>query len=298
MGTEMYVVRDDNRTLFELGKTRGGLHVPLQELQDSRTGTFEIGDADVSALGEFLLDGILDHGYWEPGDYREFAGQLAWRINRWAGGQPIRVVSEHDELTYRTEDPYVTTDSRYEHEWLYYDVFQKLDRKLQEQIATHLPPPSTFPAVLNVRKYQIHGFSKLKHAMVSKANPDYEPGEPVMVKVSVRELQEKFLDEMQELEPYTKNEMCGFWGCPDSGPHDHGLRDTGPKELVFCGCACHDPGGEHIFCSCFGACCHEDHVPRAKQTPRPLVKPSKIGDFTTFTMPVIRPKDGFPRLMP
>jgi len=299
MGTEMYLVRDDNRTLFELGKTRNGLHVPLQELQDRRTGTFVLEEGDVRALGEFLLDGILDHGYWEPSDYREFAGQLAWRVNRWGGGQPIRVVSEHDELTYRYEEPYVTTDSRYEHEWLYYDVFMNLDRTLQEQIGGPAPPPSTFLAVRKIRKYQIHEFSRLKNAMVSKANPDWKKGEAVMVKVSHRELQERFLDEMQELVPYTQNRMCGFWGCPDTGPHDHGLRDTGPSELRFCGCECHD--GVPIFCSCWMPCCHQARgTPRAEQTPRPArnTVPTKIGDFKTFTMPMIRPKDGFPRLTP
>jgi hypothetical protein len=290
MGTEMYLVRDDNRTLFELGKTRTGLHVPLQELQDQRSGTFVVGDEDISTLGEFLLTGILDEGYWEPGDYRNFAGQLAWRINRWAGGQPIRVVSEHDELTYRTKDSYVTTDSRYEHEWLYYDVFRNLDRTIQEQIDTHMPPPSTFPAVLNVRKYRVHEFDRLKNAMVSKANPDWKKGDPVMVKVSHRELQEKFLDEMQELEPYTQ-QVCGFWGCPDSGLHDHGPRDTSPKEIRFCGCQCHD--GVPIFCSCWVPCCHENGTPRAQQTPRPSPKPMKpveVADFKTFSFPLIRPK--------
>jgi hypothetical protein len=293
MGYEMYLVRDDNRTLFELGKTRAGLHVPLQELQDGRIGTFAIGDEDVSILGEFLLDGILDHGNWESGDYRDFAGQLAWRINRWGGGKPIRVAGEGGatDLTVRKENPYVTTDSIYKAEWLYYDVFRNLDRTLQEQIDTCLPPPSTFPAVLKIRKFRSGDFTSLKNAMVSRANPDRSEGAPVFARVSVRELQEEFLDELQTLEPYTQNKSCGFWGCEENGPHDHGIRDTGPKEIRFCGCGCHDPGGEHIFCSCWVPCCHEDHTPRAQQTPRPPIKPGKIGDFKKFTMPVIRPKD-------
>jgi len=290
MGTEMYLVRDDNQTLYELGKVKNGLHVPLQELQGRRSGSFVVGNGDVSALGEFLLDGILDHGNWEPGDYREFAGQLAWRINRWGGGRAIRVASETrvTGLVTRDKYPHVTTDSRYEAEWLYYDVFRNLNRTLQEQIDSCLSPPSTYPAVLHVRKFKSGDFTALKNAMVSRGNPDRTEGGPVFARVSTRELQEEFLDELQTLEPYTQNKCCGYWGCEAGGPHDHGLRDTAPKELVFCGCQCHD--GVPIFCSCWGPCCHENHTPRAQQTPRPPIKPGKIGDFKTFTMPVIRPK--------
>lgn len=111
----------------------------------------------------------------------------------------------------------------------------------------------------------------------------------VFAQVSVRELQEEFLDELQTLKPYTQNKSCWFWGCEAGGPHDHGPRDTGPKEIRFCGCECHD--GVPIFCSCWSPCCHQPRTPRAEHTPRPPIKPGKIGDFKKFTMPVIRTKD-------
>jgi hypothetical protein len=290
----MYVVRDDNRTLFELGKTRGGLHVPLEELADIRKKTFVLAKGDDDVLGEFLLDGILDHGYWEqPHDYRPYAFRLAKRLIQWADEQPVRVVSEHDELTYRTKDPYITTDSRYEHEWPYYDVFQTLDRTLQEQIDTHMPPPSTLPAVLKVRKYQIHEFSRLKDKAVYRNGPD---GGVWNEKIPVEEHKAKFLEEMKALKPYAQNDQCGVWGCEAHSPHDHGPRDTGPKELRFCGCVCHD--GEPIFCSCWSPCCHQPKTPRAEQTPRPPVSSNvKLGDFDSFTFPVIRNKP-FPKLFP
>jgi hypothetical protein len=293
----MYLVRVDNRTLFELGRDRNGLHAPLQELQDQQTGTFVLGDEDVSTLGEFLLDGILDDGQWKPGDYRNFAGQLAWRMNRFAGGEPVRVMTETgaNPLLTRGEDPYVITDSRYAVEWLYYDTFMGIDRTVQEQISA-IVAPSTFPAVVKVRKYQLVKFANLDRISVSRANPDRSEGAPIFAKVSLREQQEEFLDEMQKLVPYSKNPQCGFWGCEMNSPHDHGVRDTAPGELRFCGCQCHD--GVPIFCSCFGPCCHENGTPRAEQTPRPTFKGGKIGDFKTFTMPVIRPEGGFPELMP
>jgi hypothetical protein len=297
MGYEMYLVRDDNRTLFELGKTRTGLHVPLQELQDQRSGTFVVGDEDIRTLGEFLIDGILDEGCWRPADPRSMAGQIAWRINRWGGGNPIRVAGEREvtDLTIAKENAYVTTDTYVEEEWLYWDVFRNLDRTLQEQIE-NIPPPNTLPAVLLVKKFTSGEFLSQKNAHVSRGNPDRSEGAPFMLRVSARELQEEFLDELQQLKPYEMGKHCSFWGCEVNGPHDHGLRDIGPKELRFCGCQCHD--GVPIFCSCFGPCCHENHVPRAEQTPRPPIKPSKIGDFKTFVMPVIRTKDGFRKLMP
>jgi hypothetical protein len=86
-----------------------------------------------------------------------------------------------------------------------------------------------------------------------------------------------------------------MFGCSVGGPHDHGLRDTNTKpELLFCGCDCHD---NPVVCTGFHICCHEVNTPRNDQTPRPpLTKAeSVIGDFKTFTMPVIR--QPFPKLI-
>lgn len=295
----MYLVRDDNRTTFELGKVRAGLHVPLQELGHPRTQLFVVTEEDHEPLTEFLLDGILDHGYWEqPFDYRPMATNLAARIIAWGEGQPMGVRDEHvvTELAIREEDPYIQNDSRFVSEWPYWDVFKTLDRTLQEQLATSAPPHPSFPAIREVRKHRMHEFAGLRRISQFRPNPNRGEGEPLMVEVTLEEKQAEFLDRLKSLKPFALNKQCGFWGCEERSPHDHGLRDTGPVEVRFCGCQCHD--GEPIFCSCWVPCCHQPKTPRAQQTPRAPTPTSdvKLGDFNRFTMPVKRPEGGFPKL--
>lgn len=281
MGYEMYLVRDDNRTLYELGKTRAGLHVPLQEFQDRRTGTFVLTDREV--LMEFLLDGILEHGNWEqPNDFRPFARELAHRMIHWGGGQPVRVAGEGEvtQLHVRKEDRFVITDSMYSSEWRYYNVYMTLERVLQEQIDNTLVSPCDLPEVRRVRSYGINRFNKAPKILV--------PTEEGFVEQPKEVWQQKFLDEMKALKPLTTNRGCGMFGCSVSGPHDHGPRDTNTKpELRFCGCDCHD---NPVVCTGFHICCHEINTPRKDQTPRPPLTraESVIGEFKTFTMPVIR----------
>ena len=286
MGYEMYIVRDDNRTLYELGKTRAGLHVPLQEFQDRRTGTFVLTDREV--LMEFLLDGILEHGSWEqPFDYRPLARELAHRMIHWGGGQPVRVVGEDEvtQLHIRDEDRYLVTDSRYSSEFPYYNAFMALERVLQEQIDNTRSAPCDLPAVRHVRSYSISRFNRPPKILI--------PTEEGFLEQPKEVWQRKFLDEMKALKPLTTNRGCGMFGCSVSGLHDHGLRDTNTKpELRFCGCDCHD---NPVVCTGFHFCCHEVNASRKTQTPRPPVKPIKVPEFKTFTMPIIRKP--FPKLM-
>lgn len=280
MGYEMYLVRDDNRTLYQLGKCKNGLHVPIQELQGLRSGTVVLSDADT--LMEFLLDGILENGNWkQPVDYRPIAQKLAERMIHWGGGKPIRVAGDTEvcKLQIRKKDRYIITDSRYYPEFLYYDVYMYLDRVLQDQIDNTLVAPCDLPAVRHVRSFSVSRFNRPPTTFI--------PTEEGFVEQPKRVWQQEFLDEMKALKPLTTNRGCGMFGCSVSGAHDHGLRDTSPPEIRFCGCDCHD---NPVVCTGFHICCHQINEPRLTQTPRPpLTKAeSVIGDFKTFTMPVIR----------
>lgn len=279
MGHEMYLVRDDNRTLYALGKSKNGLHVPLQELQDLRTGTVVLSDADV--LMEFLLDGILENGNWkQPFDYRPITKQLAERMIHWGGGNPVRVAGGHEvtQLEIRKEDRYIITDSRYYPEFIYYDVFMYLDRVLQGQISDPCGVAiRDLPAVHHVRSFGISRFNRPPTTLIATEEGFVEQSKDVW--------EHKFLIDMQALKPLTTNRGCGMFACAVMGPHDHGLRDTSPPEVIFCGCDCHD---NPVVCTGFHFCCHEVNEPRLTQAPRPPRKPIKIGDFKTFVMPVIR----------
>ncbi len=43
---------------------------------------------------------------------------------------------------------------------------------------------------------------------------------------------------------------------------------------LFCTCSCHRGSG--IFCSCWRACCHQPHVPEARQTARSKTSPIPV----------------------
>lgn len=282
MGHEMYLIRDDNRTAYQLGKTKNGLHVPLQSLESRRTGDLLLSDSDV--LMEFLLDGILDNGNWkQPFNYRPFAQQLAERMIRWGGRKPVRVVGEAQatQLFVRREGHYIVTDSRYVKEAPYYDVFQTLDRAVQDQITNTSIAPCDLPAVRHVMSYSVSRFNRPPTRYI----PTEEGfvGEPLEVR------QQEFLNEMKALEPLTTNRYCGLFGCSDYGPHDHGIRDTNTRpEVIFCGCNCHD---NPVVCTGFHLCCHEVNTMRNQQTPRPPVKAVDFDEtkaFRTFHFPVIR----------
>ena len=53
-----------------------------------------------------------------------------------------------------------------------------------------------------------------------------------------------------------------------------------------CRCDCHDRKILHIV-----ACCDQTYVPRAEMVPHAPRPEPVIGDFSKFTMPVIRPSD-------
>jgi len=288
VGYHMYLVRDDNLTLFELGKIQTGLHNVFDGLRD-KLNYFVLSDPEI--LAELLLDEMVDPDrvkFWpQPKDYVPVAHALAERMVKWGAGKPLACVGENcvfrRQVVYpkpperverpRAADHFVTTDSIHESEWPYYDVFQKLPPELWPQIYPRNFTPSTLAVVMYVRSFSLHCYKRLK----------------------TRDEREQFLSEMAKLEPLTTNRDCGYLGCPKCGPHDHSPEVAGPRTLVFCGCDCHI---EPVVCTGFHICCHEINTPREQQTPRPPSKPvkSQIGDFNKFTFPTIRPPGGFPKL--
>jgi hypothetical protein len=52
-----------------------------------------------------------------------------------------------------------------------------------------------------------------------------------------------------------------------------------------CRCDCHDEKVLHIV-----ACCDQTYVPRAKMKPHAPRPEPVVGDFTKFTMPIVRPQ--------
>ena len=53
----------------------------------------------------------------------------------------------------------------------------------------------------------------------------------------------------------------------------------------YCHCPCHT--SRDVFCSCFVPCCHEPHVPQAKQTARPERPPVDL-KFSKVEVPAMR----------
>lgn len=92
MGHELYLRRDDNRTLFELGKWLG------EEWTDALGGGVPIvlGPDDEAALIAALTPDIATWGtigapFTDAEDYARF---VAKAIITWCGGQPFRFVGE------------------------------------------------------------------------------------------------------------------------------------------------------------------------------------------------------------
>lgn len=86
MSNTVYLCRDDEQTLFDIGSHREG----FQQYFEARTGALpEFGRMwrDLYALMVFMEPWDL-----EPQDAATYAKQLADRIVRWADGQPVRVV--------------------------------------------------------------------------------------------------------------------------------------------------------------------------------------------------------------
>lgn len=116
MATEYYLVRDDNKTLFDLGK---GYFYFLEEFLDGKpyqpiTNTldpikaFTINNPDI--LADYYVEvneSDLDfYGYWK---------QVFQEVCNWAEGNLVFLVSDSDDFIYeaKREHGYKVTGSRY-----------------------------------------------------------------------------------------------------------------------------------------------------------------------------------------
>lgn len=235
MGYEYHLVRHDNQTLYELGKTRGGLHMVFLELRTLRTDELVLPLGSEAELAGLLLEAILENHWEQPADYETFVRQLAPRIVRWGGEQPLKCLGESErEFTHACyRQRYTTTDSRYEGEWPYYDVFSTLDPQVRRLIEH---PPSWFNGAH--RRYSIAGWTRAEDRA-------------------------QFCAEMRAL-PVVPVCDLDVLGCTlGSAPHDH---STSMPTSHYCSCECH--AGAPVFCSCWTPCCHEPGTPKPRQTPR------------------------------
>lgn len=123
MGQEFFLVREDNRTLFDLGKSTGGWREWLGR-----------GNAIVVVEGlEETLAGLLtlDIASWNPayGDATAsiaidemnaiYGALVARRIVEWADGQPFRFASDQECERERWGErckPWPITGTRYRHD--------------------------------------------------------------------------------------------------------------------------------------------------------------------------------------
>ncbi len=111
MGQEFYLVREDNRTLFELGKHAGAWREWLGR-----------GNAIVVVDGlEATLAGLLaiDIASWMGGpqiNAEAYGALIALRIVAWADGQPFRFASDNEcerERWGEDGEPWPVTGTRY-----------------------------------------------------------------------------------------------------------------------------------------------------------------------------------------
>jgi hypothetical protein len=110
MGQEFYLVREDNRTLFELGKFTGAWREWL-----GRGNAIVVVDGFEETLAG-LLAGDLVSWMGTQVDADAYAALIAHRIVTWAGGQPFRFASEQDcerERWGEDGDPWPVTGTRY-----------------------------------------------------------------------------------------------------------------------------------------------------------------------------------------
>ena len=103
MGTEYFLARPDNKTLFELGKSLiNNAFYELQELEPGETGPIPRNLR--RRISRALRDYDADY------DWGDYANVVATGIHTWAQDQPVKFISENDDIAYEWE----RTGSRYE----------------------------------------------------------------------------------------------------------------------------------------------------------------------------------------
>lgn len=114
MGCLYYLARDDNRTLFELGKVLGSmrevLNLPdwdLADYSDERPPPKQL--PELAELTQRLAAEFTGP-HWRLPDAAEYADHLAKRLITWADGHPVVFTSESD---HERLDAYEITGDRY-----------------------------------------------------------------------------------------------------------------------------------------------------------------------------------------
>lgn len=119
MGQEFFLMREDNRTLFELGKHTGGWREWL-----GRGNAIVVVDGLEETLAGLLA---LDIASWVPPGHTQhfsvgvdtaegYAGLVTRRIVEWADGQPFWFASDDECETERWaehDEPWPITGTRY-----------------------------------------------------------------------------------------------------------------------------------------------------------------------------------------
>lgn len=237
MSTDTYLIRDDNQTMFELGSTRCGLYEVFLGLGRTPDGQMlRLAAEDAEPVASLMLDVILARHWQQPTDYDTFTRKLAARIVTWSGGQPIFLVNEHapsyEDRSWARH--YTVTDSRYETEWPYYDVFATVDAEVRRLVQCAGAWGLRREAPPEWQCFRLSGFR------AAEAKGPAEVSE--------------FFNALRALRPLP---VCGqgALGCTlGNWPHDH---VPGVAQGIICACPCHEPRGEGLFCSCFVPCCRE-----------------------------------------
>lgn len=148
MGVDAYLVRHDNKTMFDIGRASGAGSLIVAFGGDEWLGNpvYGIKLPSAARLTKRLINAI-ERGGWEmsENDTAGYARDLAARILRFADGQPIDWLSTYE--TCNLKGRYTQTDTRYSDAWDYYDVFRLLPQKTRCAIQRGRGPLKRFDYV-------------------------------------------------------------------------------------------------------------------------------------------------------
>lgn len=114
MGIEYYLVRDDDRTLYALGKGTGswGSFMGRRDWEEGPGSPMTIVDA--GALASLMHEAAQVDEWDLDVATLDYFIDVATDVVRWSGGMPVRFVDEHNDPVDRMEDGgWRITGSRY-----------------------------------------------------------------------------------------------------------------------------------------------------------------------------------------